>query len=132
MFDLIEHVENPIHLINECKRLLQSDGILVIFTPNFDSLAISIMREDSNLISPAEHLTYFNEKAVLTLAQKVQLELAYYSTNGIDLGDLKSFYESLDKKDLALACNTLFNYLQPLVDAAGAGNHLRFILKMAG
>jgi len=35
--ELIEHLESPRKFIKECKRILKSDGILLIATPNVDS-----------------------------------------------------------------------------------------------
>ena len=32
--DLIEHLENPWHLMRECRRILKDDGILTLSTPN--------------------------------------------------------------------------------------------------
>ena len=129
MFDLLEHVPNPLQLISDCKNLLNKGGIIVVFTPNFDSLSVHVMKEYSNLVVPAEHLTYFTQKSVEFLAQKVNSKLIYYQTCGIDLGDLKSYYEWLGNHRLASVYNQLYNIIQPLVDASGAGNHLRFILK---
>lgn len=129
MFDLIEHVENPLQLILDCRSSLKERGIIVIFTPNFDSLAISLMKEHSNLIAPADHVTYFTKESVRVLAERTGFKLVYFSTCGIDLGDLKSFYEWQGKDNLANACVELYDHIQPLVDASGSGNHLRFILK---
>ena len=129
MFDLLEHVPEPLQLISDCKRLLNKDGILLVFTPNFDSLSIHVMKEHSNLIAPAEHLTCFTKKAVEVLASKAELEVVHYQTCGIDLGDLKSYYEWLGERSLELACQQMYNLIQPLVDTSGAGNHMRFILK---
>ncbi|MFC1807241.1 class I SAM-dependent methyltransferase [Candidatus Omnitrophota bacterium] len=129
MFDLLEHVSDPLQLILNCKNLLNKDGIIVVFTPNFDSLSIHIMREHSNIIAPAEHLTYFTKKSAEVLAQKTNLNLTYYRTCGIDLGDLKSYHEWLGNQQLAFACERLYNSLQPLIDDSDAGNHLRFVLK---
>ena len=129
LFDVIEHVENPLQFLKSCKRLLTDEGIIVVFTPNFDSLAIQIMKEHSNLIGPSAHLVYFNEESIKTLAEKVNMDILYCKTHGIDLGDLKSYYEWLGENELSKSCVKLYPLLQPAVDAAGAGNHFRFIFK---
>ncbi|MBF0531663.1 MAG: methyltransferase domain-containing protein [Candidatus Omnitrophica bacterium] len=129
LFDVLEHVPFPALFVQDVKACLKPGGIAVFFTPNFDSLAIRVMAERSNLIIPAEHLTYFTKKSVETLAAKTQLEWVVYETCGIDLGDLKSFYESQNQQPLAEACAGLYNYLQPVIDAAEAGNHMRFVFR---
>lgn len=129
MFDLIEHVENPYLLIEGAKRLLNEDGFIVIFTPQFDSLGIQMMKENSNLIMPAEHLSYFTEKSVEKLAELSEMKVIYYATKGIDLGDLKSFYEFKKDSKMADSCASLYNIVQPFIDSSKSGNHLRAILK---
>lgn len=129
MFDLLEHVEDPVALVLACKKLLRPNGIVVIFTPNFDSVALDIMKEESNLVCPTDHLTYFTQKSVIHLAARAGLSLVYYRTCGIDMGDIKSYFESKGKPHLSEACAELYDKLQPVIDQAGAGNHMRFILK---
>lgn len=132
MFDLLEHVENPVQLLLDCKRILADDGIILVFTPNFDSMAINVMGEHSNLIAPAEHLIYFTHNSVIELAQRTDLKLCYYKTCGIDLGDMKSYYEWRNEPETAATCAKLYDIIQPVIDEAEAGNHMRFILKMVG
>lgn len=129
MFDLIEHVESPLLLINSAKKLLKENGIIVIFTPQFDSVAIQTMKDKSNLIMPAEHLSYFTEKTVEKLAELSEMQIVYYTTKGIDLGDLKSFYEYNNQVQLAESCANLYDIIQPVIDSSKSGNHLRAILK---
>ena len=129
LFDVIEHVEDPLQLLNNCKKLLTKEGIIIIFTPNFDSLSIYITKEDSNLISFPEHLVYFSEKPVKILSDKLNMELVYYKTYGLDLGDLKSYYEWKGEDEIAKLYGKIYPFIQPIVDASGAANHIRFILK---
>jgi len=129
MFDLIEHVEDPIRFVLDAKKHLRHDGILVLFTPHFDSLAMRVMKERSSLVTPSEHLTFFTKRSVEKLSQITGMDLCYCRTFGIDLGDLKSFFEEQGMKDTAEACLKLYDLIQPIVDAAFCGNHMRFILR---
>ena len=129
MFDVLEHIPDPLELLLDCKDRLNNNGIIVIFAFNFDSLSIGVAREHSNLVCPTEHLTYFTEKSIRVLSERVGLELVYFKTCGIDLGDLKSYFEWKGRNDISLACKELYDIIQPVVDQAGAGNHLRSILK---
>jgi 2-polyprenyl-3-methyl-5-hydroxy-6-metoxy-1,4-benzoquinol methylase len=129
MFDLLEHIRDPLGMIMATKRMLAPGGILVIFTPNFDSVSNCIMREASNLIAPAEHLFYFTKDAVNILAERSKMEIAYYTTKGIDLGDMKAYYESKGDAAMAHACTRFYDVLQPVIDESGSGNHMRFILR---
>jgi 2-polyprenyl-3-methyl-5-hydroxy-6-metoxy-1,4-benzoquinol methylase len=129
LFDLIEHITDPVSFIKQCVKLLAPGGLLFILTPNFDSLAISIMREHSSLVLPAEHVVYFTRQSITRLMNQCGLQLEYYATCGIDLGDLRSFYEWRHESQLADACTLLYNALQPVIDKAEAGNHLRVIAR---
>lgn len=129
MFDVLEHVPDPVHLLIDCKKKLVEKGIIVIFTPNFDSLAINVMKEMSNLISPTDHITYFTKESIHVLAKKVCLAVIHYQTCGIDLGDLKSYFEWKKNEYLSLGCEALYNVIQPTVDRSESGNHLRCILQ---
>lgn len=64
MFDLIEHVKSPVALIKSAKNHLKENGIILVFTPQYDSVAIQEMKEYSNLVMPAEHLSYFTKGTV--------------------------------------------------------------------
>ena len=44
MLNLIEHVESPSELLKKAKSLLARDGILLIKTPNFESLDARIFK----------------------------------------------------------------------------------------
>jgi len=128
MFDLIEHVKDPVRLIACAKSLLTEKGIILIFTPQFDSAAIQIMKEKSNLIMPAEHLSYFTEETVQYLAKVTDMEIKYYATKGIDLGDLKGLADFEGDFEKSKYFIEMYDILQPSIDASGNGNHLRAIL----
>lgn len=129
MFDLIEHIENPLALIKKAKELLVPDGFILIFTPQLDSVAISEMREYSNLIMPAEHLVYFTYETMRKITDLTDMELIYYETKGIDMGDLKGFADYLGDEDKAAFYKSNYNLIQPVIDMDNSGNHLRTILK---
>lgn len=128
MFDLIEHVENPVELIETCKTKLSKEGIVLAFTPQYDSLAFHVAKEHTNLIK-TEHLTYFTKPSVYKLSELTGMDCIYYVTKGIDCGDLKGLFEYQNKPHLAEAIEELADLLQPIIDQAECGNHLRFIFK---
>lgn len=131
MFDVLEHVPDPKALIREAKRLLRTNGFIMVFTPNLDSVGIQLMKESSSLIVPSEHLLYFTKSAVERLAKETGLALRYFCTAGIDLGDLASYYTYKNDREMARACEKLYPALQPVIDAAEAANHMRFIFSDA-
>lgn len=129
IFDVIEHVIDPIKFISDAKRLLAKDGIILVLTPNFDSVAITIMKEKWQVICPPSHLQYFTHDSVKKLAERVGMDLVHIQTNGIDMGDLKAYYDLLGDESKAKMCSEFYNTLQPTIDTSNSGNHFKFILQ---
>ena len=63
----IEHVHDPVALLRECRRLLASDGELVVFTPNLESEGHRRFGRDWFHLDPPRHLVIFTPSS-LTLA----------------------------------------------------------------
>jgi SAM-dependent methyltransferase len=58
---VIEHVPNPSEIIREVLRILKPRGVMFICaTPNVDSVAARIYRENWVLFHPVQHLWYFS------------------------------------------------------------------------
>ena len=131
MFDLIEHVLDPVKLMKSVCEHLTSSGIVVIFTPNFDSLGIKYMREKSNLILPTGHLTYFTNKSMNYLLNDVGLKLTHFETCGMDMADILGYLEA-DKeqnKDIISFLTNIEDDLQAVINKAEVANHMRFIAR---
>ena len=60
MSHVIEHVPDPQETIRECHRLLRPDGMLVMLTPNTDSLGHRWFGKDWLHLDPPRHLHLFN------------------------------------------------------------------------
>jgi SAM-dependent methyltransferase len=131
LFDVIEHVPDPVETFRTVRRLLKPDGVVLVFCPNFDSLAIRTQQADSNLVMPTRHLSYFTRSSVAKLCDVTTMNLLWFRTAGIDIGDLMAWYEGRGmQRDLATWQN-LSNTLQPALDDLGVGNHLRFMASPA-
>ena len=132
MFDLIEHVSDPVGLLTKAREKLRKGGIIVVFTPNFDSFGIKVMREDSNLILPAEHLVYFTKKSLSEACTRAGLRSEYIATFGLDIADILSMIEEHANDGDTNLCNFLEKWqgeLQAITNHAEAANHLRMICR---
>ena len=69
MFETIEHLQDPIGVLRNVRQLLRRQGLLLLSTPNWEAFTRHALGEQWAVISPAEHLYYFNE-ATLTAALK--------------------------------------------------------------
>ncbi len=65
MAHVIEHVHDPIALLQECRRVLHRGGRLVVFTPNFESYGHRRFRESWLGLDPPRHLHLFTVTTLL-------------------------------------------------------------------
>jgi SAM-dependent methyltransferase len=85
--EVIEHLENPAHFLRECARLLTPDGVLIVTTPNIESMPARIkffiqgrlrhfdVQGDRTHISPIDHflLDRLAARAGLWIADRAAL-----------------------------------------------------------
>ncbi|MCP9455878.1 MAG: class I SAM-dependent methyltransferase [Nitrospira sp.] len=67
---VIEHVHDPVHLLNGCHGLLREGGILVAVTPNVRSYGHKHFREFWLGLDPPRHLHLFTPEALLATAAR--------------------------------------------------------------
>ncbi len=58
--DVIEHLADPIKMLEKINTLLSENGILWISTPNFESAYSTIMKDGDAMWRVCEHLNYFS------------------------------------------------------------------------
>ena len=93
--ELIEHLNSPLSFLNECKRILKKKGIIILSTPNLNSLKnrfkvlfgqlpeyCCISREDGkdNFMN---HIKDFNYKHLRQIIESSGLKIEEATTNGI-------------------------------------------------
>ena len=69
MFDTIEHLFDPRTALTATARALAPGGVLMISTPNFRSLSRSLLGSSWAVLSPLEHLYYFDERRLTRLLE---------------------------------------------------------------
>ncbi len=77
MFDVLEHMTNPFREMLEARLTLKSGGLLVINTPNGQSLLSKIMKTRWHLVVPPEHLFYFSPQNLSEYLGKNGFEILY-------------------------------------------------------
>lgn len=83
MWDVIEHFYNPIAAIKKASRLLKSDGMLILSTPDVDSIPAKLTKEKwVGYKLSDEHLTYFSPKTISQLLKKGGFEIVKKSYIG--------------------------------------------------
>ncbi len=70
MFDLLEHLSNPLSSLKIIRNLLKKGGHLLITTPDFASLNRLLLREKWAVLSPKEHLFYFTARTLRSIIKR--------------------------------------------------------------
>ena len=68
MFDVIEHVPDPVEEMREINRVMKTDGLLVMDTPNIESDAARKQKENFWLIKE-DHIIYFSPGTIKRLLE---------------------------------------------------------------
>ena len=126
---MIEHVENPTNLLREFKKKLKKDGIILIYTPNRDSLGFNFLGYNNNLLVPPAHLFYFNKSSFDIMAKKAGLKIAETQFRGLDVGDIFAFLKENKKTQIANFLKKNSDKIQNKIDQLEFSNAIRFILK---
>lgn len=68
---VIEHVPNPKETLSEIKRILKPNSLLIITTPNTDSLLFKIFKKFWFALETPRHLNLFSERTLLEIINSV-------------------------------------------------------------
>jgi len=79
LFDVVEHVEDPVALLACARRLLATGGIVVIETQNVGSLFARLLGVRWQHYKFQEHLYHFDPRTVRLLLERAGLELVEWS-----------------------------------------------------
>jgi SAM-dependent methyltransferase len=80
-FEAIEHIFEPRIFIQQCARLLQTGGLLVLSCPNGQGFDISTLKEVSRTVD-AEHVNLFNPQSLSSMVESCGFETLEISTPG--------------------------------------------------
>ena len=70
MFEVIEHLRDPMAVLRAARRAVRPGGVLVLSTPNLNSVSRWILGKQWAVLSPAEHLYYFTERTLEAILVK--------------------------------------------------------------
>lgn len=75
LFDVLEHLPDPLRTLTEVGRLLKTDGAVLISTPDYDSLSRLFLGKAWAVLSPAEHLSLFTSGTLGALIERAGLSV---------------------------------------------------------
>ena len=74
LVDVVEHVTDPVGLLRHAQAMLQSDGVLVVVTPDISSLAARLMGSRWWHYRPA-HVCFFNHQSMSAASLNLSLTI---------------------------------------------------------
>ncbi len=82
MQDLIEHVKDPVDVINRAKNLLAENGLLLFTTPDAGSLWARVWNKNWHAFVPPQHLFYFSAKNLGSILEKNGFKVVHSAHHG--------------------------------------------------
>ena len=129
MFDVLEHLYDPVLFINSLKNKLKENGYIVAYTPNIYSVAYELMGALQNTLLPFEHVCFFDGNSFSFLAEKTGMKIYSLETYGFDIMDYLLMKEYEDDFPYTEKLHKLMVWLQAYLDKEGVSNHFRLTLK---
>ena len=127
LFEVVEHLREPLPLLQECRRILKPGGILLISTGNAASWTVSAMgaRWDYfHMEKDGGHISFFNPQSITTLAA-----ICGFNVECIETSRVK-FHEKDDTAALTYAIGKIVAELLNLpARAAGRGHDMLAYLR---
>lgn len=83
LWDVIEHVPDPVPLLSEAARLLKPGGRLVLTTGDWDSAYARARGADWHLVAPPWHLCLFSRETIRLAGQRAGLTCLHCASEGV-------------------------------------------------
>lgn len=128
IFDVIEHIEKPAPFMAAVSNLLKNGGHILIYTPNFDSFSVKVMKEYSSIVDAKEHITLFSYKPIEYLGKITGLKIIHTETRGLDIYSILAYQDYLGEKQNEFLIKWK-DELQAMIDTSGAADYFRVIYK---
>jgi SAM-dependent methyltransferase len=93
LFEIVEHLRDPIEVVAECARILKPGGILVVNTPNAHSWSAETLGgqwEGFSLFGLGGHISFFSPRSMGELAKRTGLAVEWIETRNVRLTEDKS------------------------------------------
>jgi 2-polyprenyl-3-methyl-5-hydroxy-6-metoxy-1,4-benzoquinol methylase len=129
LFDVLEHLTDPVTFFKDTNRVLQKGGYVLAYTPHIHSLAYALMGARQNTLYPYQHTAFVDERSLHYLARRTGFEVSSIEYVGLDIMDYFCMKEYDDGVPYLKRLHTFIPLVQAIVDKQGKSNHMRVVLK---
>lgn len=82
LWDVIEHISEPLEFLLHLKGKLKRGGYLFISTPNIGAGFAKVLKSKWPFMTPPEHLSFFSRKSINKLAELMDMEIIEWESKG--------------------------------------------------
>lgn len=132
MYDLLEHTYHPMTLLVRAYELLKPGGLLVLYVPNWNSLARLVLGTDLFFIWGIFHLSYFTPATLSRAVVWAGFEVVRMETQGMDIADLIWREENRGQGRSMAYLRDYREEFQFIVNASGWASNLRLFARKPG
>ena len=129
MFDVLEHVDDPVALVALAHQKLKPGGFLIGYTPHIYSVSWELMGAAQNTLVPFEHIGFFSDRSFRYLAEHTNFEVQSIQTFGFDIMDYLTMKEYEDGIDYTTRLRDMMLLVQGCLDELGISNHFRITFR---
>lgn len=97
LFDVLEHIPDIHKFMHEVRRVLKSEGLVVLQSPNIDSVMANLTKSKWSWLTPPDHLYHFTPETMIR----------FLKANGFTIKEVKTWEPAED------FLNNLFVAYQP-------------------
>jgi 2-polyprenyl-3-methyl-5-hydroxy-6-metoxy-1,4-benzoquinol methylase len=129
LYDVLEHLPDPKKILHKVRELLEKDGNIFIYVPNYESASKELLGvQNSHFIWPTHHLTYFTPETLKEFLENNGFEVIFWETQGLDVYDWLWYLEEKTDSDTTLLRKHAETF-QSYINGSGHGKNLRMYAK---
>lgn len=107
MWQVLEHLTDPVDFLKECWRLLKPSGVIAFSTPNIKSISWKLLRSSWPAIEPGNHHHLFSPQTIRRMFKDCGFNECQVETIDIQPATVKQIRKKLIKKNKTKQTNSV-------------------------